>query len=62
MSWERFDNLSISEQQKVLREVFLKTGLVYDVTTNKGLNALKGEYHFYDSVRLFVGEAMEVVL
>ena len=62
MSWERFDNLSISKQQKVLREVFLKTGLMYDVTTDKGLNALKGEYHFYESVRLFVEEAMGVVL
>ena len=62
MSWERFHNLSTHEQQKVLHEVFLRTGLMYDVTTEKGLNALKGEYCFYNSVRLFVEEAMEVVL
>lgn len=62
MSWKRFDNLFVYEQQEVLQVVFSRTGLMYDVTTEKGLNALKKEYHSYNAVRSYVDEAMEEVL
>lgn len=62
MSWKRFDGLNVSEQQEVLKVVFRKTGLMYTVDTLKGYTAVKNEYHAFDSVKMFIDEAMEEVL
>ncbi len=62
MSWSRFDKLSNNEQRKVLRYVFLHTGLMYTTNTKKSYEALKSEYHSFKSVKAWVNEAMEEVL
>ena len=62
MSWKKFDELSCTEQKRVLQEVFRKTGLMYTVNTKKAYAALKNEYHAFDSVKMFVDEAMQEVL
>ena len=62
MSWEKFDNLSVQEQKKVLRDVFRHTGLMYSVCTKMSYGALEKEYKSYQSVRMFVNDAMERVL
>ena len=62
MSWKRFDNLSVTEQKMVLQEVFNRTTLMYDVTTEKGYRALKNEYHNFVQVKNTVDNAMDTVL
>jgi len=62
MSWKKFDKLTSTEQKKVLNQVFRKTGLMYTVNTKKAYTALKNEYHAFDSVKMFVDEAMQEVL
>lgn len=62
MSWKKFDKLTGTEQKRVLKQVFRKTGLMYTVNTKKSYEAVKKEYHTFDSVRMFVDEAMQEVL
>lgn len=57
--WRKFDSLSYNEQKQVLQSVFSKTELMYDITTEKGYNALKKEYNEYPYVQKVVNEAME---
>lgn len=59
MSWEKFDSLSTAEQKAVLQSIFEKTNLMYDITTEKGYNALKKEYSKYSYIHDVVNESME---